>query len=195
MQWLEEMGTACNAVCDPEACGQNWRMLLEPKQLRPMVRRMKAEGYFLEDVTGLDMQEGIVALYHFDKYGREHGRITLKVVVPHDNAVIPSIAGIYQGAEWHERECMDFYAVVFEGNPNPSRLLLPDDMQEKPLMKPENKRVPMMEVFCMTDLVNCSTTHPVAKAMEEKFEALKAEAAEAAAEAEKAADESQEADA
>lgn len=187
MQWLEEMGTVCNAMCDPDVCGQNWRLVLEPVQLRRAARRMLAEGYFLEDITCLDMKEGIVVLYHFDRYSA-HGRITLKVVLPHDAAQVPSVAGIYQGAEWHERECMDFYAVTFTGNPNPSRLLLPDDMDEKPLMKPEKKRVSMVEVFCITDLVHCSSDHPVAKAMEEKFAAMKEEQAKAEAEAAAAAD-------
>ncbi|NJB67689.1 NADH-quinone oxidoreductase subunit C [Desulfobaculum xiamenense] len=179
MQWLNDLTSVCNAACDPVRTGQHWRILLEPTMLRPAVRRILAEGYFLEDVTCMDMQEGYVVLYHFDHYER-HGRITLKLVVPHDAPELPSIAGIYQGAEWHERECMDFYPVVFRGNPNPSRLLLPDDMQEKPLVKDATKRVSMLDVFSFTDLVHCAADHPVVRAMEEHREAARLAAEQAA---------------
>jgi NADH-quinone oxidoreductase subunit C len=46
-------------------------------------------------------------------------------------ALVPSIAAVFSGADWHERECFDFFGVV----PKPSRpqaLLLPDDLDSIP---------------------------------------------------------------
>ena len=183
MQWLEGLPTACHAACDFEATGENLCVLLEPAWIKAAARRFYKQGYFIEDVTCLDMEEGFVVLYHFDHYDTP-GRVTVRVVANRANPRVPSIADIYQGAEWHERECMDFYPVIFTGNPNPARLLLPDDMEEKPLVKEEKKRKPMLDIFRFSELGECSPEHPLAGSLQEKMEAMKAEAAAAAAEAE-----------
>lgn len=185
MQWTEELNSACHAVCDFSETGSHRCVLVESDLIRVAVKRVYREGYFLEDVTCLDMEEGYVLLYHFDHFDKP-GRVTLRVVLDHAMAELPTIADIFQGAEWHERECMDFYPVVFRGNPNMSRLLLPDDMEEKPMVKPDKKRMAMLDVFRFKDLVSCSESHPIAKALQEKHDAALAEAAKAAEEAEQA---------
>ena len=180
MQWLEDLPGACFATCDFATTGETLCVLLEPAWVKAAAKRFHKQGYFLEDVTCLDHGEGLVVLYHFDHYDNP-GRVTVRVVAPHANPRVPSIAGIFHGAEWHERECMDFYPVVFAGNPNPSRLLLADDMEEKPLAKTEKSRVPMMDVFRFTELGACSPDHPLAGALTEKMDAMTAAAEEAAA--------------
>ena len=106
------------------------------------------------------------------------------MLVPHDDAKIPSIADIYQGAEWHERECMDFYSVCFTDNPNPARLLLPEDADFKPLEKDEEKRAPMLDIFLFNELVECAPDHSLAQALEDKVAAMKEAEEKAQAEAE-----------
>lgn len=193
MQWAEGLKTACITVSDFDKTGSEQSVLLEPAHLRTAARRLYKEKYFIEDVTVLDVAEGFLALYHFDHF-ESPGRVTLRVLVPHDEAVIPSIADIYQGAEWHERECMDFYSVTFKGNPNPAPLLMSEDMAGvKPLEKEEDKRVPMLDIFHFNELVACAADHPMAQALEEKVEAMKEAEAKAQAEAEaKAAAEAEE---
>ncbi|UIJ36820.1 NADH-quinone oxidoreductase subunit C [Desulfobaculum bizertense] len=184
LEWLGEISSVCNALCDPEKTGQSWRVLLEKAQLRAAVRRAYREGYFLEDVTCTHIKEGFGVLYHFGHYELHH-RLTYQVILAEDAATIPSIADIYQGAEWHERECMDFYPVEFTDNPNPLRLLLPQEMTEKPLLKPEKKLSGLLDIMCISDVVHCESDHPLAQAMSEQVAAQKAEAAEAAQKAEK----------
>lgn len=183
MQWLEGLPSACFATCDFATTGEKLCVLLEPAWVKAAAKRFYKQGYFIEDVTCLDHEEGVVVLYHFDHYD-EPGRITVRAVAPHGNLRVPSIADVYHGAEWHERECMDFYPVVFTGNPNPSRLLLPDDMEEKPLVKAEKKRKPMMDIFRFTELGECSPDHSMAGAFQEKMDAMTAAAEEAKAKAE-----------
>lgn len=187
MQWLEGLPTACLAACDFGTTGEKLCVLLEPAWIKAAARRFLKQGYFLEDVTALDMEEGLVVLYHFDHYDAP-GRITVRVVVNRGAARLPSIADIYQGAEWHERECMDFYPLVFTGNPNPSRLLLPDDMEEKPLAKDEKSRRSMMGLMRFTEIVECSSDNGLAGALEERLEAMRAAAEAAEAEARAAAE-------
>ncbi len=46
-----------------------------------------------------------------------------------------SLAGIYRGADWMERECFDMFGVQFAGHPGLRRILLADDWEGHPLLK------------------------------------------------------------
>lgn len=99
-------------------------------------------GYFLEDLSGVDVAEGIWLIYHFDRYDAS-SRLTLRALVPHGKPSAPSLCGIFKGADWHERECFDFYGVRFDGHPNLKPLLLPDDIDRPPLLK-ETGKMPIL---------------------------------------------------
>ncbi len=128
---------------NPAKGGSAHSAFLAADELTKAAKALYDAGYHLEDVSGLDTAEGFVAVYHFDHF-TSPGRVTLRVLAPHDAPVFPSIAPIFQGAEWHERETADFYGFDFPGNPNLVPLLLPDDMAEvNPLRKDEAARAPL----------------------------------------------------
>lgn len=60
--------------------------------------------------------------------------IRLRTEVPRDDARLDSIAGVFAGAGWHERESAELFAINFAGG-DPRRLLLPDDFVGAPLRK------------------------------------------------------------
>ena len=61
-------------------------------------------------------------------------RFRFKSFVPEGEAM-PSITGVWAGANWPEREAFDLFGVVFEGHPNLARIYLPDDWEGYPLRK------------------------------------------------------------
>ncbi|MDL2272018.1 NADH-quinone oxidoreductase subunit C [Desulfovibrio sp. OttesenSCG-928-I05] len=127
--------------------GSAWLAFIEPKTLPAMAEAFLAAHYHLEDVSGLEVAEGAVSVYHFDHFDTP-GRITVAAVAPHDAPAFPSIAPVYHGAEWHERETRDFYGFSYEGNPNFIPLLLADDMADvHPLQKAEESRAALRTLF------------------------------------------------
>ena len=64
-----------------------------------------------------------------------NARLTLKVGVGEEKPRVPSVTGVWPTADWHERETYDFYGIEFDGHPNLTRILLPEDWVGWPLRK------------------------------------------------------------
>ncbi len=62
-------------------------------------------------------------------------RVRLEVAVSAADPVVPSVTGIYPTADWQERETYDMFGVLFEGHPNLTRILMPDDWEGHPQRK------------------------------------------------------------
>ena len=65
---------------------------------------------------------------------KHYSRLFVKVAVD-DGQTIPTLKNLYLGAEYPEREVNDLFGVVFEGNEQITRFLLPDDWKGFPLRK------------------------------------------------------------
>jgi NADH-quinone oxidoreductase subunit C len=124
---------------DPGSTGCHADLTLAAGDLPAAVRQLSDAGYFLEDIAGVDVTEGIMLVYHFDRF-EAAARVALRVIVPHDAPQAPSIATVYRGADWHERECFDFFGVQFAGHPDLKPLLLPEDLGVHPLLKGRDRR-------------------------------------------------------
>lgn len=61
--------------------------------------------------------------------------VILSTDLPKDSARIPTVIGVYGGANWHEREAAEMFGIVFEGHPNTAHLYLPDGFVGHPLRK------------------------------------------------------------
>ena len=59
----------------------------------------------------------------------------VRVVTDRGDPRIPSVADVWETANWHEREAYDLMGIVFENHPDLRRILCPDDWQGHPLRK------------------------------------------------------------
>lgn len=99
----------------------------------------------LSNETSVDYPEYYEMVYHL--YSQVAGHtVTVKVRLDKENPVVPSITGIWQSADFQEREIFDLMGIVFEGHKNLNRILLPEDFAGHPLQK--NFKVVKREAGC-----------------------------------------------
>ena len=62
-------------------------------------------------------------------------RLNVKVRMGVDEAEVPTITDLFPGAMFDEREAYDMFGIVFTGNPDLRRILLPEDYVGYPLRR------------------------------------------------------------
>ncbi len=83
-----------------------------------------------DDLTGRRLH----VVYHLTSL-RHRRRLRLEVSLSDDDPHVPSVVGVWPGADWHERETWDFFGVVFDGHPGLTRIFMPDDWVGHPQRK------------------------------------------------------------
>jgi NADH-quinone oxidoreductase subunit C len=64
-----------------------------------------------------------------------NARVRLRVKVAESDPVVPSVTGVWRGADWFERYCIDMYGIRFPGHPDPRRLFMQEQFVGHPLRK------------------------------------------------------------
>lgn len=72
--------------------------------------------------------------YHLNSTQLGH-KLTMKVLMPEEDAHLPTVEQVWKTADWHEREAFDMFGIRFEGHPDMRRILCPDDWEGYPLRK------------------------------------------------------------
>ena len=62
-------------------------------------------------------------------------RLRLRVQVPESDPSCPSLFEVHPGTEAMEREVFDLYGITFDGHPDLTRILMPEDWDGYPLRK------------------------------------------------------------
>jgi len=64
-----------------------------------------------------------------------HHNVRVKVKLPYDDPVCPTVSDLYPTSNWHERETQEMFGIRFEGHPHPVKLLLSEPFEGHPLRK------------------------------------------------------------
>ncbi len=104
----------------------------------PILEHLKLDQDFdyLVDITAVDYPkkekrfEVVWILYSFAK----NLRIRVKADVA-ETEMAHTAVGVHVGADWLEREVFDMFGIKFEGHPNMTRILMPDEWKGYPLRK------------------------------------------------------------
>ncbi len=123
-------------TCDFSVKGYHFDIFVPPRLVREAARMLDEKEFSLDAVTGVDwiaekQFEVIYDFFHFLSLVR----VAVRTRIPRDRPEIPSLAGIYPGADWHERETHDFFGIRFVDHPNLIPILLPEDATYHPLRK------------------------------------------------------------
>ncbi|MFG1479384.1 NADH-quinone oxidoreductase subunit C [Xanthobacter sp. V4C-4] len=113
---------------------------LEPAQIVKVATFLRDDPACLfqciVDVCGVDYPERekrFDVVYHLLSL-KQNARIRLKVKTDADTPV-PSLCGVFAGANWFEREAYDLYGILFTGHPELRRLLTDYGFDGYPLRK------------------------------------------------------------
>ncbi len=96
---------------------------------------------YLSNLTATDYPDRpetpgrIEVVYHLYSMAKKHGPIALKVRLPRDHAVMPSVTPLWRGAEFQEREVYDLFGVTFTNHPDLRRILMWDEFVGHPMRK------------------------------------------------------------
>ena len=120
----------------------------ERAQLVAIVRALRDEGWLMcLDVTGVDYLahgrsdlppgvqperfEVVVTLMSHQL----RRRLRLRVQVPESDPVVPTLFEVHPGTEAMEREVFDMFGIHFDGHPDLTRILMPEEWEGHPLRK------------------------------------------------------------
>jgi NADH-quinone oxidoreductase subunit D/NADH-quinone oxidoreductase subunit C/D len=114
--------------------------LVDREHLLEVATTLRDElGYdYLSSVTGVDYlsddESFLEVVYHL--YRSTGGSaLVLKVQVPRDDAVVPSLYYVYPGSDFQEREAWDLMGIRFDGHPSLKRILMWEGFDGHPLRK------------------------------------------------------------
>ena len=107
-----------------------------PEHLVAVAEYLSAQSFAIDTITGVDwltagQMEVVYDFFHFES----PVHVVVRTRVPREQPEVPTISGVFPGANWHERETHEFFGIRFRGHPNLSPLLLPEDATYHPLRK------------------------------------------------------------
>ncbi len=112
------------------------QVAVDRADLVPVCRYLKESAAFehLGCISAVDWKDHFESVYHIENYA-SGCVVQVNARIPHDDPKIASVCSLWNAANYHEREAWDLMGIVYEGHPNLTRILLPEDFKFHPLRK------------------------------------------------------------
>ena len=138
---LDQLSAAVPQLARSEFRGQT-RVVVPGKSLLALLKLLKERLGFdlLVDITCVDYLNFREAA---DRFGLVYllastdtnERITVRAYLNEPDLTVPTATGLWEGANWLEREVWDMFGIVFDGHPDHRRILMPEEFDAHPLRK------------------------------------------------------------
>ena len=130
------------AIVETVAFRDEQTIVLKPEQLVAVCAYLQKtlQYTFLSSITAVDWPERLPrydVVYHLLSIPNQCV-LRLKVRVGgrgKEQPSVPTVVGIWPGANWYEREVYDLFGILFAGHPDLRRILMPNDWTTYPLRK------------------------------------------------------------
>ena len=90
---------------------------------------------YLNYITAVDYFSYFEVVYQLTSLEHNHTVVLKTRCYDRENPVVPSVIGVWQGADFQEREIYDLMGIKFEGHPNMKRIFLWEGFPGHPLRK------------------------------------------------------------
>lgn len=104
--------------------------------IRHLYHHPAGKFQFLTTLCGIHYpdQKQIAVMYQLHSLIK-NWRLRIKIYLPEENPVTPTLTTIFSAANWMERETYDFFGVKFTGHPDLRRILNVEEMIIFPMRK------------------------------------------------------------
>jgi NADH:ubiquinone oxidoreductase subunit C len=109
---------------------------VEPSDLVQVCKELKRSQKmtFLNYMTALEVKNGYQTIIQLEDH-ENMKFLVIKTTAPKASPKIPTLSELYPNADWFEREAYDMIGIEYEGHPNLTRILNPDNWDGFPLRK------------------------------------------------------------
>jgi len=90
---------------------------------------------YLNYITAVDYFSYFEVVYQLTSLEHNHTVVIKTRCYSRENPAVPSVIGVWQGADFQEREIYDLMGIKFEGHPNMKRIFLWEGFPGHPLRK------------------------------------------------------------